>query len=74
VLSRLRSPSGLFIYHVVRSEMEAAADSFAKAIAQGEAQPFMWLGASGFLRSLRSSSRWPALAKMMNLPSEASSH
>ena len=74
VLSRLRSPSGLFIYHVVRSEMEAAADSFAKAIAQGEAQPFMWLGASGFLRPLRSSSRWPALAKMMNLPSEASSH
>ena len=74
VLSRLRSPSGLFIYHVVRSEMEAAADSFAKAIAQGEVQHLMWLGASDFLRPLRSSPRWPALAKVMNLPSETSSN
>jgi len=74
VLSRLRSPGGLFIYHVVRSEMEAAADSFAKAIAQGEVQHLMWLGASDFLRPLRSSPRWPALAKMMNLPSETSSN
>ena len=72
LLSRLRSPSGLFIYHVVCSEMEAAAELFAKAIAQGEVQHLMWLGASDFLRALRSSPRWPALAKMMNLPSETS--
>jgi tetratricopeptide (TPR) repeat protein len=74
LLSRLRSPSGLFMYHVVCSEMEAAADSYAKAIAQGEVQPLMWLGTSDFLRPLRSSPRWPALAKMMNLPSETSSN
>src|SRR5215471_2115582 len=74
LLSRLRSPSGLFMYHVVCSETEAAADSFAKAIAQGEVQHLMWLGTSDFLRPLRSSPRWPALAKMMNLPSETSSH
>jgi len=33
-------------------------------------QPMMWFGASDFLRPLRSSPRWPALVKMMNLPPE----
>jgi serine/threonine-protein kinase len=68
VLSNLQSPSGMFIYHVLCSEMDAAADSLAKAIAQGEVQPLMWFGASDFLRPLRSTLRWPALARMMNLP------
>jgi len=70
LLSKLHSPSGMFIYHVVCSEIDAAADSLAKAIAQGEVQPLMWFGASDFLRPLRSSPRWPALVKMMNLPPE----
>ena len=74
LLSKLQSPSGMFIYHVVCSEMDAAADSLAKAIAQGEVQPLMWFGASDFLRPLRSSLRWPALARMMNLPPEAASN
>jgi hypothetical protein len=68
LLSRLRAPSALFVYYMVNSEIDAAADSFAKAIAQGEVQPLMWFAASDFLNPLRSSPRWPALAKMMNLP------
>jgi eukaryotic-like serine/threonine-protein kinase len=70
LLSTLQSPSGMFIYHVVCSEIDAAADSLAKAIAQGEIQPLMWVGAIDLLRPLRSSPRWPALAKVMNLPPE----
>jgi serine/threonine-protein kinase len=69
-LSKLKSPSGLFMYHLVCSDIDAAVDSFANAIAQGEVQPLMWLGATDFLRPLRSSPRWPALAKRMNLPPE----
>jgi serine/threonine protein kinase/Tfp pilus assembly protein PilF len=71
LLSKLQSPSGKFIYHMVCSEIDAGADSFTKAIAQGEVQPLMWFGAGDFLRPLRSSPRWAALAKIMNLPTEA---
>ena len=60
------------IYHLVCSEIDSAADSFAQAIAQGEVQPLMWFGASDFLRPLRASPRWPALAKMLNLPETVS--
>jgi len=70
LLSRLRGPSGMFIYYMVCSEIDAAADSFAKAIAQGEVQPLMWFAACDFLKPLRSSPHWPALAKTMNLPPE----
>jgi Tfp pilus assembly protein PilF len=66
LLSTLRAPSGLFMYHMVCSEIEAAADCFAKAIAQGEVQPLMWICADSF--RLRSTPQWPALARMMNLP------
>jgi serine/threonine-protein kinase len=70
VVARVKSPSALVIYHLVCSDIDAAADSFAQAIAQGEVQPLMWFGASDFLRPLRSSPRWPALVKMLNLPPE----
>ncbi len=73
-VSKLKSPSGMFIYHMVCSEIDAATDSLAKAIAQGEVQPLMWFGASDFLRPLRSSSRWSALVQTMNLPSETASN
>jgi len=72
-LSELRSPSGMFIYHMVCSEMDAAADSLAEAIAQGVMQQ-LWFGASDFVRPLRSTLRWPALARMMNLPPETASN
>jgi eukaryotic-like serine/threonine-protein kinase len=71
LLSSLKAPSGMFIYHMVCSEIDAAADSFAKALTQGDVQPLMWFAASDFLKPLRSSPHWPALAKMMNLPPEA---
>jgi len=74
VLAGLKSPSAMVIYHSVCSDIDGTADSFGQAIAQGEVQPLMWFGASDFLRPLRSSPRWPALAKMMNLPSETSSN
>jgi serine/threonine-protein kinase len=73
VLAGLKSPSALAIYHLVCSDINATADSFAQAIAQGEVSPLMWFGASDFLRPLRASARWPALAKMLNLPETASS-
>jgi hypothetical protein len=63
-------PSGLFMYHMVLSELDAAADCCAKAIAQGDVQPLMWTW--GY--TLRSTSFWPALAKMMNLPPEGHGH
>jgi serine/threonine-protein kinase len=66
LLSTLRAPSGLFMYYMVCSEIEAAADCFAKVIAQGEVQPLMWICADSF--RLRSTPHWSALARMMNLP------
>jgi len=74
VLSKVTSPIGRAIYHMVCSEIDAGADAYAKAIAQGEVQPMMWLGASDFLGALRSSPRWSALARIMNLPPETLSH
>jgi hypothetical protein len=60
----------MFIYHMVCSEIDAAADSLAKGLTQGEVQPLMWFAVSDFLKPLRSSPHWPALANMMNLPQE----
>jgi hypothetical protein len=74
LLSTLKSPSGRLIYHMVCSDSDAGADSFAAAIAQGEVQPAMWFGAADFLRPLHSSPRWPALVKMLNLPPETVRH
>ena len=73
-LSKLQSPSGMFIYHMVCSEIDAAADLLARAVTQGEVQPLMWFGAADFLRPLRSTLRWEALVRMMNLPAETASN
>jgi serine/threonine-protein kinase len=66
VFSTLKAPSGMVMYHIACSEIDAAADWFAKAIAQGEFQPLMWICADSF--RLRSTPHWPAIARMMNLP------
>jgi len=66
VLSTLKAPSGLVMYYIACSEIDAAADWFAKAIAQGEFQPLMWICADSF--RLRSTPPWLAIARMMNLP------
>jgi TolB-like protein/Tfp pilus assembly protein PilF len=63
------APSGLFFYHLLCSEIEAAADEYAKMIEERDAAA-IWFAAAGFLRPLRSSCRWPALSQMMNLPTE----
>ena len=55
-------------YHLLGSELDAAADWYEKMIEQRE--PFAVIFASApNVKALRESPRWPKLAKMMNLPS-----
>jgi Flp pilus assembly protein TadD len=64
-------PVGMIFYHLVCSEIDATIDWYERGI--DEHQPRMALYASaGFFKPLRSSPRWPKLAKMMNLPEKAS--
>jgi tetratricopeptide (TPR) repeat protein len=61
---------GMIFYHVVCSEFDAAIDWYERGIEQH--QPLVALLAfAGFFKPLRSSPRWPKLAKMMNLPEKA---
>ena len=58
---------GRVLYHLLCSETDEAADWYEKAIEQRE--PFaLIIAAAPCNRVLRESPRWPALAKMMNLP------
>lgn len=59
-------PLGMLIYYLVCSEIDAAIHVYERAIEQRYAMAAMWASA-GFLRPLRSSPRWPELARMMNL-------
>jgi hypothetical protein len=67
------APLGFFWYYLVRSEIEVAADYYAKMIERRDPEA-THLAPTPFLQPLRESPRWPALARMMNLPFEASSH
>ena len=58
---------GMLIYHVVCWEIDAAIDVYERAIEQRNLMAATW-ASPGFLRPLRSSPRWPELARMMNLP------
>jgi serine/threonine-protein kinase len=60
------APSGLTFFYLVCGEIDRAADWLEKAIEQRH--PNAAANASMYLRS---SSRWPELAKLMNLPEEA---
>jgi TolB-like protein/Tfp pilus assembly protein PilF len=60
-------PLAFFFYHLLCSEIDEAADWAEKAIEEREARILLSLLMSP-AKELRSSSRWPALAKMMNLP------
>ena len=75
LVARLRemAPLGFFWYHLLRSEIEVAADYYAKMIQQRDSEATL-LASARLLQPLRSSPRWPALAKMMNLPVETLSH
>jgi TolB-like protein/Tfp pilus assembly protein PilF/predicted Ser/Thr protein kinase len=58
---------GFIHYHLICSEIEQAADWAEKAIAQREPAVIYYL-LIPHAKDLWRSSRWPALAKMMNLP------
>jgi TolB-like protein/Tfp pilus assembly protein PilF len=64
------APHGLFWYHLLCSEIDAAADYYVRMIEHRDAEATI-CAAADFLKPLRSSSRWPALAKMMNLTGHA---
>jgi len=61
------TPLGFVHYHLVCSEIEQAAAWAEKAIEQREPAVIYFL-LLPVAKDLRRSSRWPALAKMMNLP------
>jgi TolB-like protein/Tfp pilus assembly protein PilF len=71
LLAKLRemAPNGFFWYHFLCSDIEAAANYYAKMIEHRDPAA-TFSAAASFLKPLRSSPRWPALAKMMNLPPE----
>ena len=58
---------GMIIYHALCGNMEAALDAYAIAIEQ-RAPMAVFLAAADFLQPLRKNSRWPTLARTMNLP------
>jgi tetratricopeptide (TPR) repeat protein len=58
---------GLAIFYILRGDIEAAADCYARAIE--ERDPNIPNALQGRLaESIRASARWPRLAAMMNLP------
>jgi serine/threonine-protein kinase len=61
------APAGLVCYHMVRNEIDLAADSFEKVIAQRDTRA-PWILPRTFGDLLTSSPRWTGLARMMNLP------
>jgi TolB-like protein len=61
-----RDPIGPAIFHLLCDDIESAVDWTETAIEQRQPAVFFFLNAHG--KALRSSARWPALARMMNLP------
>ncbi len=59
-------PIGPAIYHLLAGDLDATADWTEKAIDQRHPAVFFFLHVTA--KALRSSPRWPALARMMNLP------
>ncbi len=71
LLTKLESalPFGMMLYHLLVSDIDAAAHWFEKSIERREAFAVVYFRAP-ILQPLRESPRWPALAKMMNLPEQ----
>jgi len=65
------APMGFVCFHLLRSDIDKAADWAEKAIQQRD--PFVMVLSRLIRKALRSSARWPALARMMNLPQEGES-
>jgi hypothetical protein len=64
---RLCAPTGMALYHLIRGEIDAAADWYEKAIEQRDPIVIPWITLP-LAKPLRSSPRWPKLATMMKLP------
>jgi serine/threonine-protein kinase len=62
---RYADPIGAAIYHLLNGELDATADLTEQAIRQRQTAVLFFLHAHA--TALRSTSRWPALARMMNL-------
>jgi serine/threonine-protein kinase len=60
-------PIGMIVYHLVCGDLDGAIDWYERAIEQRQPMAVM-LAAAGYMKVVRSSPRWPKLAKMMNLP------
>ena len=60
---------GMLFYHVMCEETEAAAGWFEKAIEERDPASLPYLR-HPLMKPLQASSRWPALARMMNLPDD----
>jgi len=60
-------PVGMYMYHLVCSEIDATIDCYALGIEQRNLRA-MVIASAGFLKPLRASPRWPKLARMMNFP------
>ncbi|HEV2199678.1 MAG TPA: protein kinase [Bryobacteraceae bacterium] len=65
------APAGLAIFHLVCGEIDLVAHWVEKAIEQRDPM-ILFVVCRAFGKALRSSARWPALAKMMNLPDSVS--
>ena len=61
---------GRIMYHLVCSEIDSAIDSYEWGIEERQPTAAM-VSSAAFLKPLRSSPRWPKLAKMMNSPATA---
>jgi serine/threonine-protein kinase len=61
--------TGRALYHLLCSEIDAAADWLERAIDQREVFAII-VAQTPMTRALRESPRWPALAKRMNLPAD----
>jgi hypothetical protein len=64
---RLVVPSGMVLYHLICSEIDAAGDWFEKAIETRDPTLVPWIRLP-LAKPLRESPRWPKIAAMMNLP------
>jgi tetratricopeptide (TPR) repeat protein len=64
------APHGLATFHLLCSDIDRAADWVEKAIEERDPSVLLSLRLP-YAQPLRSSARWPKLAKLMNLPPEA---
>jgi serine/threonine-protein kinase len=63
---------GFAVYHLICGEVDHAADWVVKSIEERYLGTVFFTNVSPLSSSLRSSPRWPGLAKMMNLPESVS--